>query len=265
MPLGLTPGINGVLGTNLLSAFHQHAQLLATVSLGPILLDGLTGNIVRWRGFHLFPATVPDQQMSITHARIKRKLSAAQLVLKRPDQLGRVGAGDVVGRKVKHGFGSIGFTAQGHQIAPKRNIFRSQVHTHTGRFNGRASGVVLTRVIAEQAHGSDVAARGIALGNRLGEAIYAVGRNIVHMRRPRVLKRRFPAEFIDRPVRHAIALENDIFHTSHPSRNPWTGAACAPARRKSQPGHCDNRPVIQSAYWRSARPPRANALHGSAA
>ena len=86
--------------------------------------------------------------------------------------------------------------------------------------------MVLPRVIAEQTHGSDIAARGIALGNRLGEAKYAVGGNVVHMRRPRVLKRRFPAEFIDRPVRHTITLENDVFHTSHPSRNPWTGDAC---------------------------------------
>ena len=175
---------------------------------------------MRGRGVHLFLAAVPDQQVPIAHTGIKGELSAAQLTLKCPDQLGRIGAGDVVGCKVEHGFGSVGCTAQSHQIAPKRNIVRPQVHAHTGGFNGRASGVVLTRVIAEQTHGSDIAARGIALGNRLGEAKEAVGGNMIHMRRPRVLKRRFPAEFINRPVRHTITLENDVFHTSPPLRNP---------------------------------------------
>ena len=136
MPLGLALGINGMLDADLLGAFHQRAQLLATISLGPVLLYGLAGDIVRWRSGHLFLAAVPDQQVPIAHTRIKGKLIATQLVLKRPNQLGRIGAGDVVSRKVKHGFGSVGCTAQGYQIAPKRNIFRPQVHPHTGRLDG---------------------------------------------------------------------------------------------------------------------------------
>ena len=72
------------------------------------------------------------------------------------------------------------------------------------------------RIVAHDAHVADIAAWRKTLGNDVGDAVHAALRQPVHVRRARRFERRLTAENLERIIRHAIALKNDVFHLCQP-------------------------------------------------
>src|ERR1051325_1562740 len=98
------------------------------------------------------------------------------------------------------------------QIAAERDVLGREVDADARRLQRRAAGVIERRIVSQDAHVADVAAGREAVRDRVREAEDAARREPVHVRRGRDFERRPAAVFFQRPVRHAVALQNDVLH-----------------------------------------------------
>ena len=154
--------------------------------------------------------------MAITHAGKKLDAVTAELASRVADNFRGFFSGDVAGSEILHG-GFVAVPAQGHQIAAKSDIVGSQRHTHAGGFERRTAGVIHRRVVTHDAHVADVAAGRKTFWDDVSQAENTVLRQPIHVGRARRFEWRPAAEAVDRIIRHAVALENDIFHCLIPA------------------------------------------------
>ena len=105
--------------------------------------------------------------------------------------------------------------AERHKITAKRDVLRPERHPHASGFERRAAGMIERWVVAHDAHVADVAARRKTGGDHMRDAVDAVLRKPIHVGRARRFQWRLAAEYVERIIRHAVALKNDIFHLSN--------------------------------------------------
>src|SRR6266403_2139925 len=97
--------------------------------------------------------------------------------------------------------------AERHKITAKRDVLRSERHTHAGGFERRTAGMIKRRIVAQDAHVAHVAAGRETGGDHVRDAVYAVLRKPIHVGRARRFQWRPAAEYVERIIRHAISLK----------------------------------------------------------
>src|SRR5206468_12527785 len=118
---------------------------------------------------------------------------AAELAVEIADDLSGFLCRNVTRREVFHRR----FTARAserHQITAKGDVVRSKRNTHARSFQWRAAGMIHGRIVAHDAHVTDVAAGWKTLRDHMCDAEHTASREPVHVRRARCFKRSFAAE-----------------------------------------------------------------------
>ena len=123
-----------------------------------------------------------DHQMAVADPGFEVKGRRRAVALEIGDELVGLLVGDVARAEIAHHHLAVALLVEGHQVAAEGGLIGSEVDVHRRRLEGGAAGVVARRVVAEQRHVGDVAARGKAIGHGLGEKELACGAEPVHGR-----------------------------------------------------------------------------------
>ena len=115
--------------------------------------------------------------------------------------------GDMPGGMV---FQQISFDAD--KIAPHGQVTRLELDPHAGSLEHAPPLVDLTEVIAQDGHVGHLAPRVESLRHRPEHPATPAACQRVHVRRMGMLQQGVSAQRIDRPVGHAVAQDDDVFH-----------------------------------------------------
>src|SRR3990172_7317658 len=114
--------------------------------------------------------------MAVAHPGIKLHSVRAEISIQVSDDLGPLFAGDMARGEILHDCAVFLFL-QCDQITTKGDIFRSQSHPHACGLQGRATGMIESRIVAKNAHVSHIASWRKTFWDSIGEAQYAkIGR-----------------------------------------------------------------------------------------
>ena len=153
------------------------------------------------------PVAAIYHQVAIAHARIKLEFRAAELFLGGFHEQGRLGRGDVPGRKALHHL-----VFDSDQVAADGPIVRAEFDSLGGRFQGRPAGEMRERVVAQQAQVGRIRARRQGRGRMIRAAQESGRRHGVHGRNMGRLQRRLAAERLLRFVGTTIGNDDGEFH-----------------------------------------------------
>src|SRR5262245_31327755 len=208
---GLTLLIDWMPCQDCLRSFHKPEQTIRAVTLRHVAGNFLIRDVMGRGGFHLFFAAAPHHQMAVTYARKKFDAVAAQFTPEVADNLSGFLSRNMTAGEVFHE-SIVAASTQRDDIAAKSNVGGAEGDAHACGFQRRTSRVVNRRVVPHDAHVADVAPRRKALRNHMGDAVYAMYGEPIHVRRARRFEGRLATENLERIIRHAVALENDVFH-----------------------------------------------------
>ena len=193
---------------------HQLVEQIAARTTRIVVQNRLVGQVVRRRGSGVggkgdrLLRCPHDQQVAVADARVELEPAASHLFLQRAQQRGGVFAGNVAGGEVAHHL-----LLDGHQVAPHGPVGRPEFDPLRRRFERRAAGVVLVRVVAQEAEVGHVGARRQIVGHVHGSADDALGRHGVHGRHVSRLQRRAPRQGVLRFVGTAVGDDDGVFHS----------------------------------------------------
>ncbi len=212
--LGRTPGnVHRMLGKQAHALAHQVRKQIAARPAGIVVQHRLVGQIVGRGGAGIGregrrPARAAvHHQVAIAHARVKLEFRAAELFLGGFHERGRLGRGDLPGRKALHHL-----VFDGDQIAADGPIGRAEFDSLRGRFQGRPAGEMRERVVAQQAQVGRIRARRQGLGRMIGAAQESGRGHGVHGRNMGRLQRRLAAERLLRLVGTTVGNDDGEFH-----------------------------------------------------
>ena len=164
---------------------------------------GRAGCYARFSVFH-------NQQVAITDTGMQGAAVTVQLAFKNGNKAVRFFGRYVSGAVIIHGGRSV--LRKTDQVAAEGDISGSQRNPHADGFDRRAAGVVLFRVIAQNAHIGNIAARFKTFGNRADHAKCAAGCKMIHAGGAADTERGFVAVFLKGAVGHAVAKQDNVFH-----------------------------------------------------
>ena len=162
-------------------------------------------------------AVVYDKAMTISHAAVKIKFTAAEMLLHGFDYLRRLFGRDIAAGVVKHGLCAvIRLVAQSDKVAAQSDISLAHLDSDADRLKGRAAGVALLRIESEHAHICNIAAGFESSGNGPDKSYFAPRRKRIDIGLLCDFHRRLSAESLNGIIRHAVAENYSIFHISSP-------------------------------------------------
>ena len=162
-------------------------------------------------------AVMYDKAMTISHAAVKIKFAAAEMLLHGLDYLRRLFGRDIAAGVVEHGLCAvIRLVAQGDKVAAQSDIRFAHLDSDADRLKGRASCVALLRIESEHAHICNIAAGFESGGNGSDKSDFTLRRERIDIGLLCDFHRRLAAESLNGIIRHAVAENYSIFHISSP-------------------------------------------------
>ena len=199
---------------NLSGPVHNRAHAIRALPRRQMGFDGFARNVVWWREPGAGDPAAPDHQMAVADPVMKLDPVAAQRATDIRDKPRRFLARDMARGEVIHAECAVGTGLERHQIHAKNDVIRTKLETHAGRFDRRATRVIARRVVAKHGHRADIAARRHPLGNRRDQPEVAARRDPVHVGFTRGFERRLAAQLVARPIRHPVAMYDDVLHVN---------------------------------------------------
>ena len=145
---------------------------------------------------------IADPQMKFITGKLKRPRKIA-------DQLFRLGVGDSTGGVILHNP-----IDHRHEIAAENPVGGRQRDISGGGFQRRATGVIDSRVVPQQAHRRHIAAALETLRHGAGRALSAFHGDAIHVRGVRGFQRRLAAQFRKGFIGGTVGNDDGIFHVS---------------------------------------------------
>ena len=169
------------------------------------------------------PAVFPHQNVPVAGAGIELEGLVVEML---PDGIHkhiRIRRGDFPGAVVQDGLFPVGLPLrQGDEIAAEDHIVFLHGDPHAQSLQGRSPGVILRRVIAQHREVGHITAGGHARRHILDRAQNTLACQFIHHWGEGCFHGGFAAQLCNGLIRHAIAKNNDVFHTLCPP--------CAPIR-----------------------------------
>src|SRR5208337_3511586 len=166
--------------------------------------------------FHVRIAVLPYHEMPVADSWVEYYVLTAQPLLNRtynfPGFISRYVSAAVI---IHNGACLVRAKPQRYEVAPVGDILRIERHPDTCRFKRRSSSIVAQGVITEDAQVCNIGPWVKALGNRAHAPDNPFAGQSVHIGRFSLFERSQPAQFLNRPVRHAVTDNNNVFHSLH--------------------------------------------------
>ena len=204
-------------GQEFLTAPDEFAQeaggvlRLGALRLGQLVGPGLQGHVVRRRAVDALVAALNHQQMAVLHAGTEMHAVVAEHLLQIADER-------VALLRLQTAAGMIlqDVALHADEVAAQGQVALLQLHADGGGLQGAAPLIHLMLVVAQDAAVGHLAAGMEAIGHRLQQAVAPVAGQPVHVGHVGMLQQGFPSEVIAVPVGHAVAENDDMFHTLKP-------------------------------------------------
>ncbi len=178
------------------------------------MVDHLFVEYVMGRGRdHVRRPALPDHEVAVADAGVEPEFLA-------PDRIAEVLDEDprLLGRDLSRAVVAHKDLRRPHvevdEVAPKGDVPFFEGDPHAVCLYGGAARIVLFRVIAEERHAGDVAARRKTRGHGNHLPAKPLLADPVDGRLPRGLKRGLPAQLLTRKIGHPIADNHQVFHRS---------------------------------------------------